>query len=75
MALYTVHRLEVTALEGCLKERLVLSSRLPAHSSAPQWLSQLEALMKTTLHTVMEACVLARLEEGKMNLNIERQCY
>lgn len=46
-------------------EELKLFTRLKAIPQATKWLSVLERYMKTTLLTIMEACIQARLEDGR----------
>ena len=58
-------KLEVTAISGLLGETLPLYKRLEALPSNTKWLSTLEYCIKTTMNTVMEACVQARLEDSK----------
>ncbi|XP_064648692.1 dynein axonemal heavy chain 6-like isoform X2 [Lineus longissimus] len=58
------HVMEVTALHGILGETVPLTTRIEAMTNAPKWLSKLELTMKTTMSTVLQACVLARLDEG-----------
>ena len=52
-------------LHGDLGETLPMFDRLGALPSAARWMATLEKYMKTTVNTVLEACVQARLEEGK----------
>ena len=61
----TAHKLEVTTLCGALGETVPLYHRLEAFSSAARWMATLESYMKTTVNTIMETCVQARLEEGR----------
>lgn len=61
----TGHQLEVTAMHGRLGEELPLVERLPAHTDATKWLSSLEQLMRTSLQTLIEECVIARFDGGK----------
>ncbi len=62
---HAAHKLEVTTIHGALGESLPLHARVPTAQKATRWLSTLESHMKTTLNTVMEACVQARLEDGE----------
>ena len=57
-------KLEVTKVQGFLGEELPLYTRLEAMSQGPRWLATLDTYMKTTLQTLMETCVQARLEDG-----------
>jgi hypothetical protein len=57
--------MEVTALHGILGETIPLTTRIKAMPNAPKWMSKLELTMKTTMATVLQACVQARLDDGK----------
>ena len=57
-------KLEVTHITGGLGEEMPLYSPLEACPSATTWLSNLEQHMKTTVQTLIEACVQTRLDEG-----------
>lgn len=61
----TAHMLEVAKLHGPQGEELPLYTKVRAQTQATRWLSQLEYTMKTTMHTVMESCVQARLDDGE----------
>ena len=61
----SAHKLEVTQLHGVLGEEVTLYTRLESSHSATKWLSVLEQHMKTTLQLMLEACVQARLEDGR----------
>ena len=55
----------MTTVSGLLGETLPLYKRLEALPSNTKWLSTLECYMKTTMNTIMEACVQARLEDSE----------
>ena len=57
-------KLEVVKVTGLMGEELVLYSRLKAVPQPAKWLLLLENYMKTTVLTLMQACVQARLEDG-----------
>ena len=59
-------KLEVTKIVGLMGEELTLFTRLKAIPHATKWLATLEKYMKTTMLTIMEACIQARLEDGTL---------
>lgn len=58
----------MTKVYGPMEEELLLHTHLEAMNEAPKWLSTLEMFMKTTLQTLMEMCIQARLEDGRKPL-------
>ena len=52
-------------MHGAHKEELGLYTRLDAHPLASAWLRGLESILKNTMTIVLQACVQARMEEGK----------
>ncbi|XP_072179432.1 dynein heavy chain domain-containing protein 1-like [Diadema setosum] len=64
--LMNADKLQVTAVEGSLGERLSLLSPLTAKSSPPVWLACLENCLKTTLGNLLHSCLESRLREGML---------
>ena len=60
--MFSAHKLEVTGVQGMLGEELPLQHRVEASETAPRWLAKLELALKTTMLTVTEAALLARLD-------------
>ena len=58
-------KLQVVSVHGAYKEELGLYTKLEAHPSASTWLRGLESILKNTMTVVLQACVQARMEEGK----------
>ncbi|XP_013418883.1 dynein heavy chain domain-containing protein 1-like [Lingula anatina] len=58
------HKLQVTSLTGDMEEAVPLLYKLEANNLATRWLSGLEEGMKSTMATMLQACVQARWEEG-----------
>jgi len=57
--------MEATCLIGPLGEELVLCTGILPPTKVPKWLAAVEQSMKTTLQLALEACLQARLEDGK----------
>ena len=52
-------------MQSNMGEELPLVERLEAHADATKWLSNLEQLMRSSLQTLIEECVIARFDGSK----------
>ncbi len=63
--LFVAHKLEAKCIGGVYGEMLPLCVPLEAGLKTCNWMSLLEQTMKSTVNSTLEACVQARLEDGK----------
>jgi hypothetical protein len=64
--LFSADKLEVTGMKGLLDEEVPFFVRVQAFQKATKWLKSLEQNMKNTMTTILQGCVQARMEEGKL---------
>jgi len=61
--------MEAARLIGPLSEELVLCSRVLPLVKVAKWLEAIEQTMKTSVQFALEACLQARLEDGRFPEN------
>ena len=64
-----MEKMEAVRLIGPLGEELVLCTRILPLVKVAKWLSAVEQTMKTTVQLALEACLQARLEDGRFLQN------
>jgi len=57
--------MEAVCLIGPLGEELVLCTSVLPLVKVSKWLAAIEQTMKTTVHFALEACLQARLDDGR----------
>ena len=65
MSIIIAVKMAAARLIGPLDEQLVLCTHVLPTSKVAKWLAAIEQSMKTSIQFALEACLTARLEDGK----------